>query len=190
VAAIEKGENRATCGRRRETARALAVWRRRFFGKAPGPGVLAGPAPTHSQGIPIVHAIRRTTTVVPLPRGPDRRIPPQSRRRFGADRGRKNGDHANDGTRGFGLWKSDGTAAGTVLVKDIFPGAESSNPWIGHHQLTEAEPALLGEERGAATADFFNGAEDGLAILVARAVLSENPSTRSTAGNAGLCRAR
>ncbi|MGL5094852.1 MAG: hypothetical protein ACRDD1_04650, partial [Planctomycetia bacterium] len=31
---------------------------------------------------------------------------------------------ANDGSgTGVELWKSDGTAAGTVLVKDIFPGA-------------------------------------------------------------------
>jgi len=28
---------------------------------------------------------------------------------------------ANDGITGFELWKSDGTAAGTVLVKDINP---------------------------------------------------------------------
>ena len=39
---------------------------------------------------------------------------------------------ANDGTNGYELWKSDGTAAGTVLVKDIYPGGYarhySSNP--------------------------------------------------------------
>jgi ELWxxDGT repeat protein len=29
---------------------------------------------------------------------------------------------ANDGTRGYELWKSDGTSTGTVLVKDIRPG--------------------------------------------------------------------
>src|SRR5262249_23462401 len=29
---------------------------------------------------------------------------------------------------GYELWKSDGTAAGTVLVKDILPGIGSSNP--------------------------------------------------------------
>ena len=35
---------------------------------------------------------------------------------------------ANDGTTGEELWKSDGTAAGTVLVKDINPGSASSYP--------------------------------------------------------------
>jgi ELWxxDGT repeat protein len=35
---------------------------------------------------------------------------------------------ANDGVNGAELWKSDGTSEGTVLVKDINPGADSSNP--------------------------------------------------------------
>ncbi|MEG5002090.1 DUF4347 domain-containing protein, partial [Microcoleus sp. B5-C4] len=35
---------------------------------------------------------------------------------------------ANDGTNGNELWKSDGTAAGTVLVKDINPGTGGSGP--------------------------------------------------------------
>lgn len=35
---------------------------------------------------------------------------------------------ATDGTAGYELWKSDGTEAGTVLVKDINPGPGSSLP--------------------------------------------------------------
>jgi ELWxxDGT repeat protein len=35
----------------------------------------------------------------------------------------------NDGVHGVELWKSDGSAAGTVLVKDIWPGTSSAFPW-------------------------------------------------------------
>jgi ELWxxDGT repeat protein len=35
---------------------------------------------------------------------------------------------ATDGVNGNELWKSEGTATGTVLVKDIFPGSSNSNP--------------------------------------------------------------
>lgn len=35
---------------------------------------------------------------------------------------------ANDGTTGEELWVSDGTAAGTTLLKDIYTGSNSSNP--------------------------------------------------------------
>jgi trimeric autotransporter adhesin len=35
---------------------------------------------------------------------------------------------ANDGTNGYELWKSNGTAAGTVLVKNINPGINNSYP--------------------------------------------------------------
>ena len=35
---------------------------------------------------------------------------------------------ADDGTNGNELWKSDGTASGTVMVKDIYSGSSSSSP--------------------------------------------------------------
>ncbi|MGR0480856.1 MAG: ELWxxDGT repeat protein [Candidatus Electronema sp. V4] len=33
--------------------------------------------------------------------------------------------NADDGTNGYELWRSDGTAAGTFMVKDIYPGTSS-----------------------------------------------------------------
>src|SRR5213083_771482 len=38
---------------------------------------------------------------------------------------------ANDGGSGIELWKTDGSATGTILVKDINPGAGSSFPGTG-----------------------------------------------------------
>ncbi|HSK77590.1 MAG TPA: ELWxxDGT repeat protein [Thermoanaerobaculia bacterium] len=37
---------------------------------------------------------------------------------------------ASDGVSGLELWKSDGTEAGTVLVKDIYPGESGSQPFV------------------------------------------------------------
>ncbi|MEM7205624.1 MAG: ELWxxDGT repeat protein [Planctomycetota bacterium] len=42
---------------------------------------------------------------------------------------------ATDGVHGFELWRTDGTAAGTALVKDLVPGSSSglsANPTLFH----------------------------------------------------------
>ena len=38
---------------------------------------------------------------------------------------------ANDGTNGVELWKSDGSAAGTVMIKDLYTGSTSGTPNSG-----------------------------------------------------------
>lgn len=61
---------------------------------------------------------------------------------------------ADDGTDGTELWKSDGTAAGTVLVKDIFPGATTST---GASVANSSLPQLL----TAVNNELFFVANDG-----------------------------
>lgn len=57
---------------------------------------------------------------------------------------------ANDGINGGELWKTDGTAAGTVMVKDINPGSEGSYPWkavnLNGILIFSARNAANGEE--------------------------------------------
>ena len=49
----------------------------------------------------------------------------------------------NDGVSGAELWETDGTAAGTVMVKDVYVGATSSSPTkfyrVGNHVYFEAD---------------------------------------------------
>ena len=56
----------------------------------------------------------------------------------------------NDPVTGNELWKSDGTSAGTVLVKDMVPGATSSDPstltQFGHYLLFAATDDRHGRE--------------------------------------------
>ena len=57
---------------------------------------------------------------------------------------------ANDGTNGSELWRSDGTDAGTYIVKDIFAGAGSSNPQqfrvLGNSVFFSADDGVNGRE--------------------------------------------
>jgi ELWxxDGT repeat protein len=57
---------------------------------------------------------------------------------------------ANDGVSGLELWKSDGTPDGTVLVKDIAPGAPNSGPlWLvaaGGKVYFSADDGIHGRE--------------------------------------------
>ena len=76
---------------------------------------------------------------------------------------------ADDGSNGIELWKSDGTPAGTVLVKDINPGAAGSYP----EHLTNVNGTL-----------FFT-ADDG---TTARAVEERRHAGRHRAGQGHLPR--
>lgn len=54
---------------------------------------------------------------------------------------------ANNGSIGIELWMTDGTEAGTVVLKDIVPGASGSDPrdfytWNGRLLFTAATPEL------------------------------------------------
>src|SRR5262245_62031164 len=57
---------------------------------------------------------------------------------------------ADDGVNGQELWKSDGTAAGTIMVKDIRPGANGSFPEnltaVGNTLFFAADDGVNGTE--------------------------------------------
>ncbi len=57
---------------------------------------------------------------------------------------------ANDGSSGYELWKSDGTDAGTVLVKDI---------WLGLNSGIAQRLTVIGNSLYFAASDGINGNE-------------------------------
>jgi ELWxxDGT repeat protein len=91
---------------------------------------------------------------------------------------------ADDGTHGPELWKSNGSPAGTVLVKDIYPGLGGSTPdyltnvsgvvrreWVSIFSGSESHPARVvpaGSNRSGDGGNEIAGAFDGegrLAVL-------------------------
>lgn len=64
---------------------------------------------------------------------------------------------ANDGVHGEELWKTDGTAAGTALVKDIKPGAASGLPGVSY--AGRFDPVAMGGILYFAADDGVNGRE-------------------------------
>lgn len=57
---------------------------------------------------------------------------------------------ADDGLTGYELWKSDGTAEGTIQVKDINPGVDSASPVnlvaVGDSLYFSANDGVIGAE--------------------------------------------
>src|SRR5262249_16535369 len=69
---------------------------------------------------------------------------------------------AQDGSTGFELWKSDGSEAGTVLVRDILPGSVSSQPLF----LTDLSGQVLLLAEGPTGRELWksDGTADGTAL--------------------------
>jgi len=87
---------------------------------------------------------------------------------------------ADDGVNGTELWKSDGTPAGTVLVKDIYPGATGSSP----HMLANLGGVLM-FSAGTPETGWELWRSDGTAAGTTL-VKDINPGTGSGGGSAAV----
>jgi len=93
---------------------------------------------------------------------------------------------ASNGVNGLELWKSDGTEAGTVMVKDINPGPAGSN--IRAIKLTTATgPTVFAAFDGVSGVELWtsDGTADGTRLLqdIAPGALSSNPNGFTVSGS-------
>jgi len=95
---------------------------------------------------------------------------------------------ANDPATGNELWKTDGTTAGTVLVRDIYPGPESGIPndavaasVVGNRMLFVADDGVHGQEVWST-----DGTSNGTVMLAdaAPGAASSNPVLGPVTGSA------
>ena len=90
---------------------------------------------------------------------------------------------ANDGTHGYELWKTNGTSEGTVMVKDINPGTESSMSGVNkdNNLVTYHNKIYF-----AATPNSYNyhifrtdGTVEGTEMIVPELVTQPNPDPKN-----------
>ncbi len=92
--------------------------------------------------------------------------------------------YGNDLANGDELWKSDGTEDGTVLIKDIFPGSDSSSPsWL----ISDGNKVYFTANDGENGVEIWqsDGTELGTEMLkdIAPGIDSSDPHLSIIAGN-------